>query len=124
MSEVLTGAEVKKALKECLTEPCSEHTYIIAVRKALDLINRYEAEIDRLNTELKATSGAALSYKEESERYKGVIKLLEKDVAEAKSEAYKEFAEEVKEYFNPDSSYDFRVWIDNLVKERIGDDNG
>lgn len=75
-----------------------------ARRRALDLINRQQAEI---------------------ERYKDVIKLLEKDVQTAKAEAVKEFAERLKAIFN----FGVRVYdgkctvdgvvhnIDNLVKE-------
>jgi hypothetical protein len=38
--------------------------------------------------------------KAENERYKGVIKILEKDVADAKTEAYKEFAERLKQRYS------------------------
>lgn len=50
---MLTDNETTRALKECLTEPCSEQAYINAVRNALDLINRKKAEVERLKTHLE-----------------------------------------------------------------------
>lgn len=89
---------------------CFEESHIDNIRvlsNALDLINRTRAE---------------------NERYKGVIKLLEKDVADAKSEAYKEFAEGLKEISREHSETNARIvyelQIDNLVKERVGEANG
>lgn len=73
------------------------------IKLALDLINRQKAEI---------------------ERYKGVIKILEKDVAEAKSEAIKEFAERLKDKTQWDvdiADYVFVRDIDTLVKEMVGE---
>ena len=72
--------------------------------------------------------------KTEIERYKGVIKLLEKDVAEAKSEAFKEAAERLKEKVfvqeNPFEANEHKYVkliaaeeIDNLLKERVGEKN-
>ena len=83
----------------------------ILARETRNLINRQKAEI---------------------ERYKGVIKILEKDVKTAKSEAYKEFAERLKEgevymrieFPNTRSGTETYVVlsedIDNLVKEMDG----
>ena len=132
MSEVFTADEVKKAL-ECCSEYCENahlrltyqgEPFQVLLDKTINLINHYEAEINRLNTELKATSGAALSYKEESERYKGVIKILEKDVAEAKAEGFKEFAEQFK---TSAKGMPYEGWlrykIDIMLKERAGENN-
>lgn len=44
----MTDKQIIKALKECLTEPCSEQAYINAVRNALDLINRQNEKIEAL----------------------------------------------------------------------------
>ena len=78
-----------------------------------DLINRQKAEINRLDTELKVTSGVALSYKVEVERLKDEADkiaedysnlMIEKDelfdeaeklITKAKIEAVKEFAERI-----------------------------
>ena len=126
-NDAMTDEQIIKAL-ECHSdrniETCSlcplmsvEGCAYELAKNSLYLINRYKADI---------------------ERYKGVIKLLEKDVAEAKVEAYKEVAERIKQiicdHCYPDFNKDgkpINVWnatngykaIDNLVKERIGDDN-
>lgn len=73
-----------------------------ARRRALDQVNRLQAEI---------------------ERYKGVIKLLENDVLTAKNEAVKEFAERLKSLqigleISGESLYYIPIdCIDNLVKD-------
>ena len=71
------------------------------VADVLDLINRQKAEIERLETELKAMRGAANSYKAEVERLSsdryllkedGTMTLLPRmDVTKIKAEAIKEF---------------------------------
>ena len=67
----------------------------------------------------------------EIERYKGVIRLLEKDVADAKAEAVREFAERLKSRIRKDideqgmfplpytkKAYDtVMIFINNLAKE-------
>ena len=110
--------DIKKALECCgfdedmcldcpVQRDCEKDTeaMIYRAKAILDLINRQQAEI---------------------ERYKGVIKLLEKDVRTAESEAVKEFAERLKEKVNldlceaincSDYLYDLPKLIDNLVKE-------
>ena len=60
--------------------------------------------------------------KAEIEKYKGVIKILENDVANAKYEAIKEFAERLKELkikpeYPWDDYYINENAIDNLVKQ-------
>lgn len=89
---------IEKALEmidEYLLEPNSIH------RDWIDILNMCKEALVK-NEELKA----------EIERYKGVIKLLEKDVAEA----YKDFAEELKSMLGVKN---FSV-IDELVKEKVG----
>lgn len=107
--------EIIKALECCLTiegnscggcpveKGCITDEGVNVLHKhALDLINRQQAEI---------------------ERYKGVIKLLEKDVLTAKTEAVKEFAERLKSLqigleISGESLYYIPIdCIDNLVKE-------
>ena len=115
MSEGLTGTETKQALecctfrRDCLKCPSyigkGPEGCVDRVKKgALDLINRYEEEI---------------------ERYKGVIKILEKDVAEAKVEGYKEFAEQLK---TSAKGLPYEGWLyyitGIMLKERAGEDNG
>jgi hypothetical protein len=121
--------------------------------KSLDLINRLEAEnenwqaaymtekqeIANLEIELKAMRGAVNSYKAENERLQKVLDVW-KDIAHrevsyvglAKTEAYKEFAERLKEKFwdvpyETENAHFVQVVdvgdIDNLLKELVGEDN-
>ena len=64
----MTDNEIIKALEGCHCD---------TLELALDLIKRQQAEI---------------------ERYKGVIKLLEKDVSTAKTDGIKQFSEKLKDY--------------------------
>ena len=84
---------------------CSQTTYramgykfceddFICLKELIDLINRQKAEI---------------------ERYKGVIKLLESDVKNAKSEAIKDFAVRLKSRFMYNET--LANFIDNVLKE-------
>lgn len=61
----------------------------------------------------------------EIERYKRVIKILEKDVATAKSEAVKEFAERLKQFLLLNREGEISVIaienINCLVKETVGE---
>lgn len=64
---------------------------------ALDLIKRQQAEIDRLNIDLKAMRGAANSWKAEVQRIcKKEFDNIEIDIETVKSEAVMEFAESLK----------------------------
>lgn len=104
-------------------------------KEALDLIKRQQAEIERLNIDLKAMRGAANSWKAEVQRIcKKEFDNIEIDIETVKSEAVREFAERLKvEDFDRciDVIYDgsgevkrteirrvlFNKQIDNLVKE-------
>ena len=107
----MTDNEIKKAL-EC----CSEHDYLCPkgcpldseerdadckalTKHALDLINRQQAEIERLKKR-SILNG---------------LKVVNKERKQIKSEAIKEFAERLKENFQHIPLVVFR--IDNLVKE-------
>lgn len=107
---------------------------------ALDLINRQQAEIERLRKEVNLVS---IQFQDAQERYEEVQTEIEQwkeeankyqklwciaidDIEAAKSEIYKEFAEHLKEkwsnnyYDSPD--VDFDEFIDNLLKELVGED--
>ena len=81
-NKIIKALECSGSIGDSTCKGCTYHeTYnascvVRLMCDAIDLINRQKAEIDR---------------------YKGVIKLLEQDVATAKAEAYKEFAERLKE---------------------------
>ena len=137
MSEVLTADEVKKAL-ECCSEYCENahlrltyqgEPFQVLLDKTINLINHYEAELEKKSAALGALLCHATGGKLSKDTYpmpvmgRAVTNYIKDCCTDAENTAVKEFAEKVKEYFNPDSSYDFRVWIDNLVKERIGDNN-
>ena len=119
-------------------------------RYALDLITRQKTENENLKVENQSLRSAANSLKihyeetqAEIERLRNAYKqcAFERDayieientaIAEAKAEAYKEFAERLKEnptqYFyetNRDMTISLVSFdrIDNLVKEMVGNDN-
>lgn len=109
----LTPEQVKKALeccanngdcKECAINPHKgNYGYCtsIAMKYALDLINRQQAEIERLRENNKA---------------------IMQTIADVHTEAIKEFAEELsKRSIGIRSNFDFKSDIDNLVKEMIGE---
>lgn len=95
----------------------------------LDLINRQKEKIKEFDGKLVIQQGMIDYQKAEIERYKGVIKILENDVANAKYKAIKGFAERLKEEMrlDDDCKYDcaqchydckdYIPFIDNLEKE-------
>lgn len=154
----MTDNEVIKVLECCLdsspstckncslfnvtnsTMVCSK----IATKFALDLINRLKEKIEkllyrnaRLDVENNELQLEIKSCNAEIERLKNTLDdildrqaiLVERSEKYAKSEAYKEFAERLKE--KSDSRFDYSELvfeiseedIDNLVKEMVGDDN-
>ena len=110
----LTDNEIKKALECCSNaEPCENCPYqkqcdeTDLAEIALDLINRQQAEIERLQKENNQFSDIGKMY------------------SEIKSEAIKEFAEKLKEqaYLTDHKVYAvLRDDIDNLVKEMVGEE--
>ena len=89
------------------------------IRKSLDLINRQKSEIERLQKEVNIVS---IQFQDLQER-----------TNEVKAEAYKEFAEKLKEkigdcHIVSDGEYcgfdcgDIHRCIDNLLKEMVGEE--
>ena len=129
----LTYEEIIKDLKFC--EDCSANINI----DIIDFINRQESEIERLQKEVNLVSIQFQDIQErqeesqaEIERLKGstiVNNIMESQriKREAKSEAYKEFAERLKEYatqgFWESDAYIGVEQIDNLLEEIMGEDN-
>lgn len=117
-----TDEEIKSSLEviattrncnECKIRNCKWGTCNcsqITANAALDLINRQKAEIEKLK------GSTIVSNIMESQRIK----------REAKAEAYKEFAEIIKDkwfdnrYDSPD--VDFDDFISNLLKEMVGEE--
>ena len=115
----MTDSEIKTALKGAIlnTKGYDSKVWSIEVYKlenALDLINRLQAENERL--------------KEKQEKCFYCTEQANKKISEIKAEAYKEFAERVKEkksVYNADDFYWIKYIperaIDNLLKEMVGD---
>ena len=117
----MTDEEIKKAL-ECCVAPKHDCSYCLLEKEVhctsllhkniLALINRQQAVIDDLKHEIR-------NLECEKGQLEGTIDFL---VAEAKSEAIKEFAERLKEKVDPnwDNSVDVED-IDRLVVETVGE---
>ena len=129
MPNNLTDLEIKKALDccdNCFCENCVYHPKINCREElshdALDLINRYEeqiatqqAEIERLNLEVNEIMYLPLPFKTH----------FDNAIETAKAEAYKEFAERLKENYIATFSFKGVVMveeIDDLLKELVGED--
>lgn len=113
----MNDSEIIKALECCTTtkggcKECPMKGYekvdcqLITATEAYKLINRQQAEIDRLNIDLKAMRGAANSWKAEVQRIcKREFDNIEIDIEAVKSEAVREFAEKLKEKLKANSNY-------------------
>ena len=136
----MTDKEIIKALEYC--KDCSANLNV----EIIDLITRQQVEIENLKVENQSLRSAANSLKMHYEEAQAEIESLKifREYAEkrasdyrtmrdkylnAKSEAYKEFAERMKEFmhnkFKALDEYEFEYIterdIDNLVKEIIGE---
>ena len=123
MPDKLTDNEIKKALECCCgiehdcdkcpyeeNNECGELNGIL--KDALDLINRLQAENERLKNTIDDMLDREPLLVERSEKY-------------AKAEAYKEFAERLKGIITkcPKSFISITARdIDNLLKEMVGED--
>ena len=92
-----------------------------AIDNALDLINRQQAEIERLKAPTNDWLVKGIS-KEQLEQEK-IEALIDNAKKCAKAEAVKEFAERLKAVSHPyaDSQMVFELQIDNLLKEMVGE---
>ena len=111
----LTDKEIIKAL-ESLTNGCfgcndgckeDLECPVEAIKATLDLINRQKAYNDMLES-LNETNSI-------------MIHELNKSFENIKTNAYKEFAEKLKEKFEPLNSPLLNNRIDNLLKEMVGE---
>ena len=125
----LTDNEIKKALEcciksrhfgECFENKCpliSEDGCKVGKETlypyALDLINRQKAEIERLSEYTSGRVVQMLTERDVSEEIAEYFQFVE----EIKAEAYKEFAERLKELLGVTR---FSV-VDDLVKEMVGE---
>lgn len=121
----MTDNEVIKALEEMADYP---HYYEEGqiLKNALDIINRLKDKEREYRGKVQSQRYEISCNQKNIERYKGVIKIIEKDIAKAKYEAIKEFAERLKEETLTTDKFGEILLvqdIDNLVKEMVGDDN-
>ena len=115
----LTDEEVVKALECC--KDCSINLNFEIVQKIedknkeilelIDIINRQKVEIERLKKEVSVPRDAYISIQDRYEH--------------TKAEAYKEFAERLKE--NTITKFDWNEYVeieevDNLLKEMVGEE--
>ena len=116
----MTGKEIIKAL-ECMKGISENDISTITVKNAIALINRQQAEIERLKEELEIRNQKRASIFEISNAYE-----------RGRTKAIKEFAEKVKakcDYMNDYYGLDYgwaidRIYeeVDELVKEMVGED--
>lgn len=134
----MTDNEIIKVLeccgKEYSCEKCALNTWLDKKRdcigailvNALDLINRQKTEIERLKDLITYQKQ---EIKEKEQKYNqvvddmfGLIETTRNEIAESKSEAIKEFIDELKNRVVNKYEYtDIRIFneIDNLVKEMM-----
>ena len=120
----MTDNEIIKALEYC--KDCSANLNV----EIIDLINRQKAEIENAKAKIKICAEVIERQDTEIERLKKDKYKLQKALNQsedyrviAESEAYKDFAEHLKEewfnnyYDSPD--VDFDEFVDNLLKEIV-----
>jgi hypothetical protein len=105
----MTDNEIKKALYDYKNSNLIQvgNGKVISISDIIDLINRLQAENERLKNHIQ--EGIDLA------------KQLPEMLAITKAEAYKEFAEKVKEYLKA-NGFMFCSNVDNLLKEMVGED--
>lgn len=120
----MTDNEIIRALEEMVEYP---HYYEEGqiLKNVLDLINRQQAEIERLKSVQLVQANRIAELRGTKFEQVNVIQNLKQQLITSKSEAVKEFAERLKKvwfdngYESPD--VDFEDFVDNLVKEMAGD---
>ena len=108
--EKLTDAEIIKSLESILDRMRAYESQQASIGKGLveDIISMYncqKAEIERLKAEIRNTDNALAS--------------LDRPLIEVKSEAYKEFAERVKQVFGGNNIFEtcVRLIVDSILNE-------
>ena len=122
-NEIITALENEVKSTEYVDSDYCDGVDLTLIKSAIDLINRLQAEIERL----KECPKCIYEYDGKTTEYcvQGPCSNF-KIVEQIKSEAYKEFAEHLKEmwsnnyYDSPD--VDFDEFVDNLLKEMVGED--
>lgn len=129
----MTDSELIKALENSINTYNEKGVYVDTEnlqQQVLDLINSQKEEIERLKSQCENTQIGYNFLKSDFERLKGStivnnIMEIQRIKRDAQAEAYKEFAEIIKDkwfdnrYDSPD--VDFDDFIDNVLKELVGD---
>ena len=129
----LTDSEIVKALNECLSFEMVETMTDLKLDDIVALINRLQAENERLNVVHYCIDRAILGNQEFAIAdeyliaYQNALKHLYNNI-NLKAEAYKEFAERLKIFVIPQKADGYtreivlKRDIDNLLKELVGED--
>ena len=128
-NEIIKALEDEIHLAEYVDSDYCSNVKLEIIKSALDLITRQQAEIEEFMKETAVTTllDDAVVYTPTLEDYNKFKKMF-------KSEAYKEFVERLKEKSGKVEMVcsgaivqrDYTIsekTLDNLVKERVGDDN-
>ena len=128
-NEIIKALESEIHLAEYVDSDYCSNVKLEIIKSALDLITRQQAEIEEFMKETAVTTllDDAVVYTPTLEDYNKFKKMF-------KSEAYKEFVERLKEKSGKVEMVcsgaivqrDYTIsekTLDNLVKERVGDDN-
>lgn len=102
--------------------------FVRHITNALDLLNRLQADNERLKNAYKQVAWERDIFAEDmKEEIKKDCSYLMLDIKTIKAEAYKRFAERLKICLQGDIRYDnkilFECDIDNILKELVGEDN-
>ncbi|MBR4973842.1 MAG: hypothetical protein IKY45_05210 [Clostridia bacterium] len=123
----LTDSEIVNLLELLLDKIRAYECKNIFINEAsildiLDLINRLQAENERLKRAIKSSKETKQRLRAEIYVKKKLLDIAEERFKKIKTEAYKEFAERLKET-NRSVSILRQGDIDNLLKEMVGEDN-
>ena len=124
----MTDNEIIKYLEQTIDKYNKNEIFVDNIKLdklSLDLIKRQQAEIERLRSVQLVQANRIAELRSTKFEQINVIQNLKQQLITSKSEAVKEFAERLKKvwfdngYESPD--VDFEDFIDNLVKEMVGD---
>ena len=150
MPNKLTDAEVKMALEEYINFADLEYTNHTSIevdilKNALDLINRQEGENEKNENIIRVADKTIATLQAENESLKAEVERLNNNISAmsttlstsaraTRHEAYKEFAERLKEkmvkhnFKYADTLFSANVatvpMVDNLLNELVGDLDG
>ena len=124
----MTDNEIIKYLEQTIGKYNKNEIFVDNIKLdklSLDLIKRQQAEIEGLRSVQLVQANRIAELRSTKFEQINVIQNLKQQLITSKSEAVKEFAERLKKvwfdngYESPD--VDFEDFIDNLVKEMVGD---